>query len=167
VPAAAVLGALALTAAGTAVVLASATAPTPPPALGGGGVTGTAEKGGNGQGADNPGHPITVTGSVVGTLRPGQPAAVDVTVRNDNRQPIVVTSVTAVVTSVAPGPLAGPACTSGWYTVGTFTGTQTIARRASGVVSLPIALVDLPAVNQDSCQGATLQLRFTAQARQA
>ena len=117
--------------------------------------------GGNGA-SPNPGHPITLTGTVVGVVRPGAPATLVVDVRNQNNQDILVTSVTGTVTSASR---AG--CDPAWYSVGTWSGSSTIRKNASGQVSVPLLLADLPTTNQDACKGATVQLAFTAQARQA
>jgi hypothetical protein len=148
------------------------------PALGGGAVTpdgatvqgstsGAANSPGNSP-SSNPGHQIDVTGTVVGQLRPGSPATLTVSITNRNSQDIVVTSVTGTITSVTTRGLPGlPVCSTSWYTVGTSTAPTSIAKNKSGTVSVPVTLNDLPTTNQDNCKGSTVQLSFTAQARQA
>ena len=145
--------------------------------LGGGAVRGgesspqvapTAPNGsGNGGGSGN-GHTIAVTGVVSGSLGPGSPATLLVTITNPNNQDVVVTSVTASVTSVAPGALAGkPACSLSWYHVGSFSGSRTVAKNSSATIGLPLTFTDVPSTNQDNCKGASYTYSFTAQARQA
>jgi hypothetical protein len=137
-------------------------AKAPGPALGGGSAAMRS-------GPDtNPGHPIRLSGVVTGRITPGRPATLTVTVSNPNNQDVVVTSLTGSVTSVSSQVLAGrPPCSATWFTVGTFAGARTIAAKGSAEVAVPVALTDLPATNQDNCKGGTLQLAFTAQARQA
>jgi hypothetical protein len=134
------------------------------PTLGGGNVS---SNGNNGNGS-NAGHPITLTGSVVGKIWPGSPATLNVTISNPNNQDIVVTSVTGAITSVTSAGLDGrPVCSSSWYNVGSFTGSKTIAKNANGQVSVPLTLTNLPSTNQDNCKGSTVHFTFTAQAQQA
>ncbi|MCW3101399.1 MAG: hypothetical protein JWL77_7017 [Chthonomonadaceae bacterium] len=134
------------------------------PTLGGGNVS---SNGNNGNG-NNAGHPITLTGSVVGTISLGAPATLNITISNPNNQDIVVTSVTGAITSVTSAGLVGrPVCSSNWYSVGSFTGSKTITKNANGQVSVPLTLTNLPSTNQDNCKGSTVHFSFTAQARQA
>jgi hypothetical protein len=136
------------------------------PTLGGGNVS-SSNNGNNGNGS-NSGHPITLTGSVVGKIGLGTPATLTVTISNPNNQDIVVTSVTGAITSVTSAGLVGsPVCSSSWYSVGTFTGSKTVMKNASGQVSVPLTLTNLPSTNQDNCKGSTVQFTFTAQAQQA
>jgi hypothetical protein len=75
--------------------------------------------------------------------------------------------VTGSITSVTTRGLAGlPACSASWFSVGASTTPTPIAKNKTGTVSVPVTLNDLP-VNQDNCKGSTVQLAFTAQARQA
>ena len=138
------------------------------PTLGGGAASSQGNNG-NGNGpSTNPGHPINLTGSVTGRVAPGSPATLTVTIGNPNNQDIVVTSVTGTITSVTSLNLPGrPTCSPSWYSVGTFTGSKAIAKNKSGTISVPLALADLPATNQDNCKGSTVQFSFTAQAQQA
>jgi hypothetical protein len=136
------------------------------PALGGGNVSSNGNNGNGGNG--NPGHAITLTGAVVGKISLGTPATLTVTISNPNNQDIVVTSVTGAITSVTSAGLVGrPACSTSWYSVGTFTGAKNVAKNASGQVSVPLSLTNLPSTNQDNCKGSTVQFSFTAQAQQA
>lgn len=123
---------------------------------------GPSSAGGN---TSNPGHDITLTGAVSGTLRPGSPATLNVTITNPNNQDIIVTSVTGNITSVSTGNRVGlPSCDAAWFHVGTFTGPKKIAKNKSGSVTVPLFLDNLN-VNQDNCMGATVQFSFAAQAQ--
>jgi hypothetical protein len=158
---------------GVAAVLTAGSSKPVAPALGGGAVTpdGAAVQGSGGGASNNPGNPghqIDVTGSVTGQLRPGTPATLTVTIANRNNQDIVVTSVTGTITSVTTLHAAGlPLCDASWYVVGTSTAPTPIAKNRTGTVVVPVTLNDLPSTNQDNCKGSTVQLSFTAQARQA
>jgi hypothetical protein len=134
--------------------------------LGGGSAS---AQGNNGNGNPNSvGHTISLSGSVVGRVAPGSPATLTVTISNPNNQDIVVTSLTGTITSVTTLGLPGrPACSTSWYSVGTFTGSKAIAKNKSGTISVPLSLADLPSTNQDNCKGSTVQFAFTAQAQQA
>jgi hypothetical protein len=134
--------------------------------LGGGSVD---SNNGNGNGNNaNPGHPITLTGAVVGKLGPGTSATLNVTISNPNNQDIVVTSVTGAITSVTSAGLVGRlACSSSWYSLGSFSGSKTIAKNKNAQVPLALTLTNLPGTNQDNCKGATVRFTFTAQAQQA
>ena len=147
--------------------LSGASAPPPrDPSLGGGSTT-PGNKGNGNAGASNPGHPIGLSGTVVGHVAPGSPATLTVTINNPNNQDIIVTSLTGTITSVTTLGLPGrPACSPSWYSAGTFTGSKPIAKNTSGTVSVPLMLADLAATNQDNCKGSTVQFSFTAQARQ-
>jgi hypothetical protein len=115
-----------------------------------------------------PGHAIKVSGAVTGEVGPGRPATLVVTIRNPNNQDILVTSVTGKVTTVATGSDATKqACQVSWYSIGSFAGSQRIARNSTAAVSLPVTLADLPGTNQDNCKGASYTFTFQAQARQA
>ena len=132
------------------------------PTLGGGSVTNNGNKG------SNSGHAITLSGDVVGTVGLDSPATLNVTISNPNNQDIVVTRVTGTITSVTTAGIDGlPVCSSSWYSVGTFDGTQPIAKNSSGVVSVPIVLSDVASTNQDNCKGAAVSFTFSAEARQA
>jgi hypothetical protein len=140
------------------------------PTLGGGSASTNAQgNNGNGNGSStNPGHPITLSGSVTGTVAPGSPATLTVTIGNPNNQDIVVTSLTGTITSVTSLGLVGrPGCSPSWYSVGTFSGSKAIAKNKSATISVPLSLSDLPSTNQDNCKGSTVQFSFTAQAQQA
>lgn len=132
------------------------------PTLGGGSITSSANKG------SNAGHPITLSGDVVGTVGLGSPATLNVTISNPNNQDIVVTRVSGTITSVTTAGISGlPACASNWYSVGTFNGSRPIAKNGRGVVSVPIVLTNLASTNQDNCKGSTVSFSFNAEARQA
>lgn len=125
-------------------------------------------QGNSGLNQGDSGHSITLVGSVIGRISPTTPATLSLTIQNPNDQEIVVTRVTGSVTSVTSAGFAGrPICVIGWYSVGSFTGTRSIGKHGSSVVSVPISLSNLPSTNQDNCKGSTLHFSFTAQARQA
>jgi len=135
----------------------------------GGNANGNGNNGnGNGNGGSNNGHPLTVSGQVTGSVGPGSPASLVITIANPNNQDVLVTSVTGAITSVTTGSQAGkPSCSVSWYHVGSFSGSKAIAKNASGTVSLPVTFDDLSNVNQDNCKGAHYTYSFTVQARQA
>ena len=152
-----------------ALQLSGSTAPkSTDPTLGGGSASAQGNNGnGNGAGT-NPGHPLTLSGTVTGRVAPGSPATLTVAIDNPNNQDIVVTSLTGTITSVTSLNLPGrPTCSTSWYSVGTFTGSKPIAKNKSGTISVPLTLTDLPTTNQDNCKGSTVQFSFTAQAQQA
>jgi len=122
---------------------------------------------GNGNSGGAPGHAIAVSGVIVGSVGPGAPALLLVTITNPNNQAIEVFSVTGAISSVTTGAQAGkPACSIGWYHVGSFTGSQLVARNSSTTVSLPVTFDNAPATNQDNCKGAQFTYSYSAQARQ-
>ena len=136
-----------------------------------GGATGGTGTGNGSTGSttgSNPGHPITVTGAIVGKISLGAPTTLNVTIANPNNQDILVTSVTGAITSVTSAGLVGrPACSTSWYSVGSFSGSKSISKNSSGQVSIPLTLTNLPSTNQDNCKGSTVNFSFSAQARQA
>ncbi len=114
----------------------------------------------------NPGHPITVTGAVTGTIAPGRPATLTVTIINPNNQDLVITSVTGAITLVTTAGIVGrPPCNAAWYHVGTSTAATPIKKNKSAVVSVPISLDNRFDTNQDNCKGATVRFSFAAQAQ--
>lgn len=132
-----------------------------------------AAAGGNGNGNGNagsnqpPGKAVTVTGAVAGTIRIGSPATLNVTVKNPNNQDMSITQVTGTITSVTSAGVAGkPVCDKNWYSVGTFTGSKSLPKNGSAVVSVPLTL-NTTTTNQDNCKGSTVQFSFSATAQGA
>jgi hypothetical protein len=112
-----------------------------------------------------PGKSLIVTGIITGRVAPGLPAVLTVTVQNPNNQDLLLKTVAGQVTSVTSGPnglLA--ACDKSWFSIGSFSGSQTVARNASTSLQLPVSLANISAVNQDNCKGATYNFSFTASA---
>ena len=123
---------------------------------------------GNGNGGGGQGHSLDVSGTVVGSVGPGSPARLVITVSNPNNQDVLLTSVSGNVTSVTSAGLSGkPVCSASWYHVGSFTGSRTITKGARTTVELPVTFDDLTTTNQDNCKRAHYTYSFTAQARQA
>ena len=122
----------------------------------------------SGSAVSSPGRRLALSGTVVGSVAPGQAARLVVTITNRGNQRVELSSVSASVTSVSSAGLAGaPTCSASWYHVGSFTGPRTIAKGASTTVELPITFSNSATTNQDNCKGAQYRYSFTAQARQA
>jgi hypothetical protein len=135
---------------------------------GGGAVTTESNSSSAGGGSSNAGHPLVVSGTVVGTVGPGSPARLGVTIDNPNNQGVILTSVSGTISAVSSAGISGkPVCSVSWYHVGSFVGPRTIPKNSSTSVDLPVTFDDLPSVNQDNCKGAQYTYTFTAQARQA
>lgn len=148
----------------------SPTRPAAAPPGQNGNLSGTANGNGTGKGNGNgtSGHPLTVTGAVSGSLAPGLPRTLTVTVDNARNQAVNLRSVTASITSVTGGSdSTKPPCSRDWFSVGSYAGNQPIAKGQKGQVELPLTLTNLPSVNQDNCKGARYSLAFTATADQA
>ncbi|MCW2674123.1 MAG: hypothetical protein JWP14_2712 [Frankiales bacterium] len=123
---------------------------------------------GNGGGNGDSSHPIVVTGTVSSKPVPGTPVTLAVKIDNNKNQAINVRTVTAQITSVSSAGATGkPVCSTSWFTLGSFSGSQHINQGATGTVQLPLLLKDLPATNQDNCKGATFNFTFAATADQA
>jgi hypothetical protein len=139
----------------------------------GNGTTGNTTGNGTGNGTTgnttgNNGHPIVVTGSMNGPLAPGVSRTLTVTIDNAKNQAINIRTVTASITSVTSGSQIGkPACDKSWFTVGSFSGAQYVAKGAKGTVTLPVTFTNLATTNQDNCKGTSVGLSFTATADQA
>jgi len=108
--------------------------------------------------------------SSVGALFPGAaPRQLPVLLRNPNPVPILVTKVRVTVSADPPGCGGGanfeliPASPSRRAPLRLAAGAS-LGLPSPGATAPAIALRDLP-VNQDACQGATLPLRFSGEAR--
>ena len=146
---------------GTTYLLTSGTAPVAPSSA-------TSNPGSATASGGSASYPITLTGAVDGKLAPGTPASLNVTITNTNPEDIVVTEVTAQISTVtSAGIAAKPACSADWFTMGTFSGSKLVTKNSSGVVALPVTLSDLTETDQDNCKGATYSFTFTALAQQA
>jgi hypothetical protein len=116
------------------------------------------------------GKPFSIEQAMpLAALIPGDPAQqVPLTIGNPNSVSIEVTSLTATVSSSAPG------CTAENFalTASSASPATPLVVPAEGTVAVPstqisapaIALLDLP-VNQDACQGAELELALSGEAR--
>jgi len=129
-----------------------------------GGTVSTAAQGGQGRGAgsSNPAKSLVVTGTATNDLAPGRDATLTVTVSNPNNQDVVLTSVSAAVTGVQP-----TTCRREWITIPAAGQGVVVRRGGTATVELRVVLDNLTAVNQDACQGATYDFRYTADGRQA
>lgn len=120
---------------------------------------------GGSTGTGNPGHAISVTGTVTGAIAPGRTVGLNVTIANPNNQDITVRSVSGQVTTVGTRGIAGlQACSTSWFSVGSYSGSKVIAKNSSAVVQLPVTLTNLPLTNQDNCKNVTYSFSFTATA---
>lgn len=129
-------------------------------------------QGGGGSGSATAGstNDITVnqTSTTAGDLYPGGPAeALSGNFDNPNAGAVVVSSVTAVVSSVSDGTSdsAKPDCVASDFEIGGTAAGSTVPS-GNGVGSwsgLTIALKNT-AANQDNCKGATANITYTANA---
>lgn len=121
-------------------------------------------------------HPdFSITGSVAVPLEPGSPQPIDVLITNPNDLPLNLMSLTVGVHSIrAPRASAALPCTAADFTVGPYTG-QALTIPASSSRSLSalgvpgsqwpeVGVINRP-TNQDGCQGASLSLTYSSEAR--
>lgn len=144
------------------------TRPTGPPVVVDGGGQAVAEPsadagGGSAEAADGSG--LATSSRVVGDVAPGSPASLVISLGNPGSAPLVVTAVSARVTSVA-GPTPGAPCSVDWYEVEPFRGSRAVPAGGSTTVELAVVFVDSPTVNQDGCKGATYAYTYRVEARQ-
>jgi hypothetical protein len=159
------------------------TTPTPQPSptgtgagngagTGNGTGSGIGKGGGNGNGNDNGSgkpsaapHAFTMSGVVTGTLAPGNPLTLRVTIANPNSQDIQVLEARANI-----GTPSRTGCLPSWVAVAPYLyagGPQVIVPgRGSRTLDLPIQMTNLPTTNQDACKGATFPIALTGSARQ-
>lgn len=119
------------------------------------------------------GEPMAFAVELLGALQPlmpGDPAQpLPVRISNPNPVPIEVTGLTFSVAADAPGCAADPNFA---VTPSSVAPAAPLGVPAGGSVSLPTAVATAPALalrelatDQNACQGATVQLRFSGQAR--
>jgi hypothetical protein len=119
---------------------------------------------------------FSLTGDVGTPLEPGMAEPIDVRITNPNSLPLTVNSLTVTLQSVS-APQATPAlpCTQADFTTQPYSGQLPVTVPAGGSETLSelgipsdqwpeISLADLP-TNQDGCQGASLSLAYSADAR--
>lgn len=107
----------------------------------------------------NPGHPITATGQVVGTLYPGTSTVIRVTVTNTNNQDLTITSIRGTV-----GSPSAAGCQASWFTITDYSGSTTLPKRGTATVDLPFAMLNDTTHSQDACRTATIPVSFSATA---
>jgi hypothetical protein len=118
---------------------------------------------------------FSITGSVAVPLEPGSPQPIDALITNPNDLQLNITSLTVGVQTVtAPQATAALPCTPSDFAVAPYSGpaltipaSSSRSLSALGVPSAQwpeVGLVDRPA-NQDGCQGASLSLTYSADAR--
>lgn len=124
--------------------------------------------------ADIPAVEFNVVGGVIPSLYPGGPAQpVDFAILNPNTGNVGVNAVTFTFTvtqvASAPGSPASPTCLTTWFTPvqpslisAEIPPGTTIFSPSGGSISLVDLLPVVQANNQDSCEGATLNLTFTS-----
>ena len=155
------------------------------PALGGGGVTTTSAAGSGALSAAGtkpapaatpapavppPKQLAVAAGSVQGLVLTSATTrtttTVPVTISNPNSGAVVVSGVTPRVVSVdrADGTPASR-CPLSTLRITPFVGALQVAGRGSGALSLPVQLVNDPAVNQDDCKRATFHVVYALDAR--
>ena len=129
---------------------------------------------GNGNGGPSSGNNSSpgkaLTTSVVSStpVAPGRAGSVTVKVTNPNNQAAVITSLTGSVTGVGSGTRSGlQQCNKSWITLGSFSGSQSIAANGSTLVTVPVTFNDLNTTNQDNCKGVTYTFSFTVTGQQA
>lgn len=118
---------------------------------------------------------FSLTGNVAVPLEPGSPQPIDVVISNPNDLPLIITSLGVDVQAIT-APQATPSlpCTPSDFAVQPYAGpTLTVPASSSrslselGVPSSQwpeVGIVDRP-TNQDGCQGASLSLAYSADAR--
>lgn len=126
---------------------------------------------GNGPGGSQPPPKALLVDEVVtGTVRPGTPATVTVSVVNPNNQAVILTGIsTELVVTAADGRTCAPAS----FTFSPVTGLSrrlekfgTANLKDRTTVDLTLALPESND-NQDGCKGAELDLTYTATANRA
>lgn len=111
---------------------------------------------------DNPGHPITVTGTVLGPIYPGASTKLRLQITNPNNQDLRLQSASAVV-----GTPSNSGCAASWFTVTPYAGSPTVTLRknAATAFDLTFTMINKP-FNQDGCKSASIPLTFNATASQ-
>ena len=126
--------------------------------------------------ADIPAVEVNVVGGVVPSLFPGgPPQPVDFAITNPNLGNVAVHSVTFMVSSISgAGPATAPAltCQTSWFTplvqptsptdVEVPPGTTVFSPSGATITLEDLLPVTNPADNQDSCEGATVNLTFSS-----
>jgi hypothetical protein len=119
---------------------------------------------------------FSLTGDVRAPLEPGLAEPIDVLITNPNSVALTVNSLTVAVQAIsAPRATSTLPCTQADFTVQPYSGQIPLTVPAGGSESLSqlsvptnqwpeISLADLP-TDQDGCQGASLSLAYSADAR--
>lgn len=120
----------------------------------------TATGTGTGTGTTAAGSAVTVVQtSVVSNLAPDStPQALSGTITNPSDAPVVISGITAAVTSTS-----NPLCLTSWFAIaGTITFPAQIAVDDTSAWSgATVQLVNNPAVNQNACKTATITITYT------
>lgn len=127
--------------------------------------------GGNSGGGSTPaGKSLLVDEVVTGTVVPGVPAKVTVSVVNTNKQAVILTGIeTSLVVTAA----TGRTCAAGSFTLDPVTDLDLRLEKNGAPEDKDRTTVDLwlelneTGLNQDGCKGAGLAFTYTATARQA
>lgn len=108
----------------------------------------------------NPGHPITVTGAVLGAVYPGTSTTLRLQITNPNNQDMTLQRVSVVI-----GTPDRDGCLSTWFTATGYSGTPSITLRKNSatLLDLGFSMVNQP-YSQDVCKTATIPLSFSATA---
>jgi hypothetical protein len=138
-----------------------------PPSPSGGGTGGTGGVGGS---------PFTITGNAAQALQPGLPQPIELQIHNPNGEALSIAGLSASVSAVnAPNATPGLPCSADEFAVQQYSGPLPLVVAPGATVSLgelgvprsqwpQVSLLNLP-TNQDGCQGASVTLRYTADAR--
>jgi hypothetical protein len=111
---------------------------------------------------------VEIDTSTMSDLYPGGPAQpINLSVTNPGTAPAALNTVSIAISSITnQHSSAGPACDPSWYTIvppsvidGSVAAGQTWIDSPSGAT---IELTNIPSVDQDACQGATVNLNFTS-----
>lgn len=113
-----------------------------------------------GKDCSNPGHPITVTGTVLGVVYPGTSSKLRLQIVNSNNQDLTLQSATAAI-----GTPSKPGCAASWFSVASYAGTPSITLKKNSTTALDLnfAMLNKP-LNQDACKTASIPLNFSATA---
>ena len=130
---------------------------------------------GAGESSTGPSPPLTLSGTAANLIEPGAGQPIDVQVANPNALPVTVTGISVSLSAItAPHATATLPCSQSDFALTPYSGrsltipaSSTRSLSALGIPSTEwpqISLTDLP-TNQDGCSGASLSVRFGADAR--
>jgi hypothetical protein len=119
--------------------------------------------------------PFAISGNASSPLEPGSPQPIDVQITNPNPVPLTFTSLTVSIQQIdAPRASAALPCTPSDFAAQPYSGapltvaaasTQNLSELGVNPAQWPeVSILDRPS-NQDGCQGASLSLALSANAR--